>query len=91
MLTSADHPTAEGVLGVVRDALTVVLETQPSMLTRDTALADIGADSLALVEVAEIVEEQLAPYASHPIAIPDSELEQLQTVGQLVDYLLARL
>jgi acyl carrier protein len=91
VLTRADHPTAEEVLGVVRDAFAVVLEIDPAGLTRDSALATLDVDSLALVEVAEIVEEHLAPYARQPLVIADADLEQFSTVGQAVDYVLARL
>jgi acyl carrier protein len=91
VLTRADRPTAEKVLGVVRDALTMVLEIDPGRVSADSVLAELDVDSLALVEVAEIVEEKLAPYASAPFVIPDSDLESLATVGQTVDYVLARL
>ena len=91
MLTRAERPTAEEVLGVVRDAFALVLEIDPAGVTRDSALAAFDVDSLALVEVAEIVEEQLAPYAHEPFVIADADLEQFSTVGQAVDYALARL
>ena len=91
MLTSADRPTAEGVLGVVRDALALVLEIDATQVTTVSVLVELEADSLALVEVAEIVEERLAPYATAPFVIPDTDLESLATVGQVVDYVLARL
>ena len=91
MLTRADRPTAEGVLGVVRDALALVLEIDATQVTTVSVLVELEADSLALVEVAEIVEERLAPYATAPFVIPDTDLESLATVGQVVDYVLARL
>ena len=91
MLTRADRPTAEEVLGVVRDALALVLEVDPRQLTAASGFADLDVDSLALVEVAEIVEEQLAPSLPAPLVIPDADLESLATVGQVVDYVLARL
>ena len=91
MLTRADRPTAEEVLGVVRDAFSVVLEIDATGLTTATAFTDLDVDSIALVEVAEIVEERLAPYASVPFVIADADLELLCTVGQVVDYVLARL
>jgi acyl carrier protein len=90
VLTRAEHPTAEEVLGVIRNALAVVLEIDPSGVTRDSALATLDVDSLALVEVAEIVEEHLASYAREPLVIADADLEQFSTVGQVVDYVLAR-
>jgi acyl carrier protein len=91
VLTRAERPTADEVLGVVCDALALVLELDRSGLSRTSAFRDLEVDSLALVEVAEIVEEQLAPYARAPFAIPDSDLESLTTVGQAVDYVLARM
>lgn len=91
MLTRADRPTAEDVLGVVCNALAVVLEIDPAGLHRDSLFRDLDVDSLSLIEVAEIVEEQLVPYAPTPFVIPDSDLESLTTVGQAVDYVLARL
>ena len=91
MPTRADTPTAEVVLDVLRDAVATVLEIDPRGIGRGTAFSDLEADSLALVEVAEIVEERLAPLARQPFRFPDSELEALVTVGEAVDYALARL
>jgi acyl carrier protein len=91
VLTRADRPSAEEVLGVVRDALALVLEVDSRQLTAASGFADLDVDSLALVEVAEIVEEQLAPFMPAPLVIPDADLESLATVGQVVDYVLARL
>jgi acyl carrier protein len=89
--TRADRPTDEDVLAVVRDALAVVLELDPSTVDRHTAFDALDADSLALVEVAEIVEERLAPVASDGFHIPDADLGALATVGDAVDYALARI
>jgi acyl carrier protein len=85
------HLSAEDVLSVVRDAVVTVLEVDPGRVTPDTAFASLDADSLALVEVAEIVEERLAPHARNGFRIPDSDLERLTTVGAAVDYAVARL
>jgi acyl carrier protein len=82
----------EQVLGVIRDAVGRVLEIDPQTVGRDTSFgADLNADSLALVEVVEIVEETLAPYASRSFHIDDDDLERLTTVGAAVDYAMARL
>ena len=88
---SAELPGRDEVFAVVRDAVATVLERVPSSVTWDSEFADLQADSLALVEVAEIVEERLAPYASEGFHIPDEELEQLRTVGEAVSLALARL
>ena len=90
MQTTA-RPTADDVLTVVRDALAVVLEIDSGTVGRDSRLDDLRVDSLALVELAEIVEERLASTTGREIRIPDSDLERLTTVGDAVDAALARL
>ena len=91
-MTSPPPPpplSADGVLSVVRDAVVTVLEVDPATVTRATHLvADLRADSLALVE---IVEERLAPLARAGFHIDDDDLDALTTVGAAVDYALARL
>jgi acyl carrier protein len=85
-------PSAEQVFGVLRDAIARVLEVDAATVTRQTSLgSDLNADSLALVEVIEIVEEALAPYVSGGFHIDDDDLEGLTTVGAAVDYAVARL
>ena len=88
---AGQRPGREDVFAVVRDAVATVLERDPSSVTWDSDFADLQADSLALVEVAEIVEERLAPYVEHGFRIPDDELERLRTVGEAVTLALARL
>ena len=85
------RPGRDDVFAVVRDAVATVLERDPSSVTWDSGFADLQADSLALVEVAEIVEERLAPYSPSGFRIPDDELERLQTVGDAVTLALAKL
>lgn len=78
--------TPDVVLKVVRDAITEVMEVEPGTITRETRLVeDLRCDSLALVEIAEIVEERL------PVTIADADLDDIRTVGEAVDYLVARL
>ena len=91
-MTAGRRPSREDVFAVVRDAVATVLERDPATVTWDSDFAELQADSLALVEVAEIVEERLAPYApSGGFHIPDDELERLRTVGEAVSLALARL
>jgi acyl carrier protein len=87
VLTSAERPTEADVLDVVRHAVAVVLEVDPAGVDRESTFADLRADSLVLVEVAEILEERFAPV----LRIPDAELETLGTVGDAVDLTLAHL
>ncbi len=79
------------VLALVRDALTRVLGVDPATVTRDTTFAELEADSLALVEMVEIVEERLRELAPPGVHIPDEDLDGLRTVGDAVDYAVARL
>jgi acyl carrier protein len=73
----------EHALDALRDAVRVVLETDLP-LTRDTHLVhDLGADSLARVEIAEVLE--LAGWR-----LDDEALDGLVTVGLTVDHLVAR-
>lgn len=84
--------THDEVLAVVQSAVATVLELEPSSVTRATRFsADLRADSLALVEIVEIVEETLAPRARAGFHIEDEDLDGLVTVGEAVDYALARL
>lgn len=76
----------EEVFEVVRAAVVTVLEVEPSTVDRSTRFReDLKADSLALVEIVEIVEESLAPRARSGFHIDDEDLDALQTVGEAVD------
>lgn len=84
--------TPDQVLAVVQGAVAVVLEVEPASVTRATRFKDdLQADSLALVEIVEIVEETLAPQARPGFHIDDEDLDALTTVGEAVDYAVARL
>lgn len=83
--------TGEQVLEVLRRAVATVLEVDPASLQRDTRfVADLQADSLALVEIVELVEEELT--RGRPgFRIADEDLDRLLTLGDAVDYAVARL
>lgn len=84
--------TPEEVLAIVQQAVATVLELDPALVGRETRFrADLQADSLALVEIVEIVEETLAPLARPGFHIDDEDLDALTTVGEAVDYALLRL
>ena len=83
--------TADEVLQVVRDAVVVVLEVEPDVVQRTTRFReDLEADSLALVEIVEIVEEALAPRARPDFHLDDDDLDALTTVGEAVDLVVAQ-
>jgi acyl carrier protein len=83
-------PDSAEVFALVRDALAVVLECDATTITSATSFAELEADSLALVEVAEIVEERLAERTGRHLRIPDGDLESFASVGDAVDYAVAR-
>jgi acyl carrier protein len=78
---------ADQVFAVVRDAVVTVMEVEPGSVTRETRLVeDLRCDSLALVEIADIVEEAIG----HGFVIEDAALDDIATVGEAVDYAVAR-
>ena len=58
------------------------MSTTPDRLSRDTSfINDLGADSLDQVELVMELEEEFN------ISIPEERAEQIQTVGQAIDYI----
>ena len=80
----------DDVLAIVTDVLGVVCGVPAGSLSAQTELAAIGADSLARVELAEQVEERLTVDVPG-LHIPDGDLSAFTTVGDVRDYLAARL
>ena len=80
----------EAVLAVVRDQLGMILEIDPaSVLEGDSLTADLHADSIALIELVEALEEDLAE-RSVGFRIEDEDLVDLKTVRDAVDYVYDR-
>ncbi len=66
----------------VRDLLVSELLLDESEVTLTAELKDdLGIDSLAVVDLATSIEEEF------DIEIPDEDLENIKTVGDIVDYL----
>ena len=79
------------VLQLVRDRLADILEIEPTDIGEGDAFADdLDADSLALIELVEGLEEELAE-RSAGFRIEDEDLEDLRTVRDAVDYVVAKL
>ena len=79
------------VLAALQSAVAIVLEIDGAAVTRDLRFAeDLLADSLAVVEIVEILEAELAAHVPG-FVIADEDLDDLLTVGAAVDYALARL
>ncbi len=79
------------VLQLVRDRLADILEIEPSSINEGDAFADdLDADSLALIELVEAIEEELGE-RTVGFRIEDEDLEDLKTVRDAVDYVVSRL
>lgn len=78
------------VLQLVRDHLAEILEIDAAGIGEGDAFADdLHADSLALIELVEALEQDLGE-RSVGFRIEDEDLEDLKTVRDAVDYVLAR-
>ena len=79
------------VFELVRDRLADILETEPTGISEgDSFNDDLGADSLALIELVDELEEELGE-RSVGFRIEDEDLEDLKTVRDAVDYVFAKL
>ncbi|MDY7101655.1 MAG: phosphopantetheine-binding protein [Actinomycetota bacterium] len=80
----------EEVLELVRDRLADILEIEPGTIKEGDSFADdLDADSLALIELVEALEEELGE-RSVGFRIEDDDLEDLKTVRDAVDYVVGR-
>ena len=79
------------VLELIRDRLADILEIDPSEINEGASFVeDLSADSLALIELVEDLEEELGQ-RSAGFRIDDEDLEDLRTVRDAVDYVVAKL
>ncbi len=66
----------------IKKILADTLDVTDEELSADTNIAtDLGADSLDVVEILMSIEDEF------DIEIPDSEIENIRTVGELADYI----
>ncbi|HMG41770.1 MAG TPA: phosphopantetheine-binding protein [Acidimicrobiales bacterium] len=78
------------VFELIRDRLADILEVEPTAINEgDSFSDDLEADSLALIELAEALEEELSE-RTVGFRIEDEDLEDIKTVRDAVDYVLAR-
>jgi acyl carrier protein len=72
------------LLDLIRVAVATVMEVPAEQLTAGTRLVDdVSADSLAMIEIVEIVEEQLRARGS-AVRIDDDSLARMLTLGDVV-------
>ncbi len=83
-------PDRADVLELVRASLGEILEVDPSSIAEGASFDDLGADSLALIELVEALEEELGE-RTVGFRIDDEDLEDLKTVRDAVDYVVAKL
>ncbi len=78
------------ILRIVKDALADILEIEPSSISEGQSFVDdLDADSLALIELVETLEEELSD-RTVGFRIEDEDLEDLKTVRDAIDYVLER-
>ena len=79
------------VLAIIRERLAEILEIDDATITLDATFSDdLDADSLALIELVEALEEELGE-RTVGFTIDDDDLAELRTVRDAVDYVVARL
>lgn len=73
------------MLEKVKEIITEQLNLEGVEITEDTSFKDdLGADSLDLFELVMAFEEEFG------VEIPSEELEQLTTVGSVVEYMKSK-
>ena len=66
----------------VRDILTEQLDIEENLITPESSiLDDLGADSLNIVDLVMTLEDEF------DMEIPDEEIENIKTVGDIVRYI----
>jgi len=79
------------IFELIRDQLGDILEIDPSTVTEGASFAeDLDADSLALIELVEAIEEEVGE-RTVGFRIEDEDLEELKTVRDAVDYVVAKI
>ena len=88
--TPAKPVEADEVLRIIRERLADILEIEESRITLEASFTeDLSADSLALIELVEAIEQELEDRAAG-FRIEDEDLAELRTVRDAVDYVVER-
>ena len=78
--------TRSEVFELIRDRLSDILEIEPDQIREGDSFADdLEADSLALIELVEALEEELGE-RTVGFRIEDEDLQDLKSVRDAVDY-----
>ena len=80
--------TRDSIAAVVISSISRVLEIPEAGIREDARLAaDLGADSIALVQIADLVEDTCADRGGADLRFLDADLARLPTVASTIDYL----
>lgn len=83
--------TRDEVVVIVRDQIAEILEIDADTVSEDARFAeDLHADSLALVELVDMLEEELSE-RTVGFEFDDEDLVDLGTVRDAVDYVMAKI
>ncbi len=83
--------TRNDVFEIIRNHLADILEIDPSGIVETSSFTDdLNADSLALIELVEAIEEEFSSQGNS-FRIEDEDLEELRTVRDAVDYVVEKL
>jgi len=78
------------VFRIIRERLADILEIEENRITLEASFSeDLSADSLALIELVEAIEQELEDRAEG-FRIEDEDLADLRTVRDAVDYVVER-
>jgi acyl carrier protein len=75
--------TTDNVEKVIFDGL-VELGTERGQLSREASLEDLDVDSLDLVELAQIVEDEFG------VELRGDDVKDVKTVGEVIDLVVAK-
>ena len=79
------------VFEIIRNHLADILEIEPAGISETSSFTDdLNADSLALIELVEAIEEEFSSQ-ENSFRIDDEDLEELKTVRDAVDYVVEKL
>jgi acyl carrier protein len=89
--THSNQPvTRAEIASLIASQLAEILEKDAGDITETATFESLGADSLALIELVEALEDELSERASG-FRIDDEDLEDLLTVADAVNYVAAKL
>ena len=88
--TPARPVDADEVFRIIRERLADILEIEENKITMEASFTeDLSADSLALIELVDAIEQELEDRAEG-FRIEDEDLAELRTVRDAVDYVVER-